>query len=346
MGLLPSTSGNTYQTVGGNLGVGQPGPLISVQPTAIGQPPAPSPITQITNQPISTISKLSNPPPPPPPGPTADQIAAAALQSKMNALIGIGTDNARSASQGVVGQGSSSIAGLGDQAASSLFTGQSDIDEARKNIGVSQINTIKQLNNTIKNGLYGTGVQLGNTGALDSSAAEQASRAYANYGNIQTNSANNTAATANQDQDVKQREQDFTKAGTKDQLDANRDAYIKTISATASSALDSLETSITYMGGDPNSVHAQDIKAQIVQNAQDQLAAVDQKYQDKLNAINPLGAEQTAQNAEASSNAGVVPSSQTPFNSTQPSALTTTNGAPTPSLIPLTLKQPNQQLGV
>lgn len=269
--------------------------------------------------------------------------------AKIAALITSGTNAAVAGGQGGTSEAAGNLSGLGNSLATTVQTGQNSIDEARKNIGLSQINSIKQLANTIHQGLQGTGVQLGNTNALDSSAADAAARAYSNYGNVQTNSINNSAATGNEDQDVNQKNLDITSTNGLASIKAARDSAIGTIQAQASQALQGLATTIAYMGGDASKINVQAIQAQIVQNAQDQLAQIDQNITNLIGGVAPASADQTATAAEAASNAGVVPSSGTSFQTTNPTGATATNsdgsqlgGAPT-SLIPLVVGKPQNQ---
>lgn len=279
--------------------------------------------------------------------------ATDANASKIADLISSGTNAAIAGGQAGVSQAAGNIQGLGDSLATTIGTGQNTIDEARKNIGVGQINSIKQLMNTIRQGLQGTGVSLGNSNALDSSAAGAAARAFSNYGNVQTNSINNSAATGNADQDVAQKNLDLTSTNGMAAIKAARDSAVGSIQAQAAQALQGLATTIAYMGGDTSKIPIQDIQAQIVQNAQDQLSTVDQNISSLIGGYTPATADQTATAAESASNAGVVPSSQTnfntvsPFGTAPPSANGTNLGGAQTSLIPLVVGKPqNQTTGV
>lgn len=260
--------------------------------------------------------------------------------AKIASLITSGTNAAIAGGQGSAAGAAGNIAGLGDSLATTVGSGQNNIDEARKQIGLSQINSIKQLANTIHEGLTGTGVQLGNSNALDSSAAGAAARAYSNYGNTQTNAINNSATTGNESQDVQQKNLDLTSTNGLAAIKSARDSAIGTIQAQASQALQGLATTIAYMGGNASQIDVKGIQDQIVQAAQDQLAQVDSNISSLLGGIHPATGDQIAQNAEAASNAGVVPSGTgLPFQQADPSqsAPATLGGADT-SLIPLALK--------
>lgn len=339
IGALPITPSLTSGTEGSP----------DVIPTT--NPAYPAASASSSSQSASTPTPTPTPPPTPPPPsdpPTdpaaaAAAAAAAATQDKINQLIVTGTNAAQAGGVGGTAAGNQQLTDLGTNANVAITGQQNAIDEARKEIGVTQINSVKQLQNTIKDGLQGTGVELGDSNALSSSAAQAAARAYANYGNVGTNTANNTAAVANEGQDVQQSDLEVIKAADKTQLDSARDAAVQSITAQAAQALDALQTQITYLGGDPNSVNVQQIKQGIVQSAQDDLAQIDSNYQNMINGSAPATSDQTAQAAEAASNAGVVPSSGTPYSTTNitqnpATASTTTSGtAPPPSLIPLTL---------
>jgi len=296
---------------------------------------APGQGTQATATPTSptpTPSSTSS-------GPSAAQQAQDALNAKISELIITGTNAAQAGGTAGTASGVENITDLGSNAYATLENQQNAINEANLQTGVTQINSIKQLMNTIHDGLQGVGVNLGDSNALSSSAAGAAARAYANYGNVGVNTANNTAAVANQAEDVQQTDLGNLIAANKTQLDAARDAAITSITAQAAQALDSLQTQITYLGGDPNSVPVQNIKNGIIQSAQDDLATVDQNYQNMLNGIIPATATQTEQAAESASNAGVLPSSETPFQTTSllSNPETAQTQTPAATLIPLTL---------
>jgi hypothetical protein len=280
---------------------------------------------------------------------SAADAAAAAKQAQINSAISYGTSNAIAAGTAGTAEAAGNLGETGENYNTQIQTGQNNIDLARTQLGTAQINSIKQLQNTIKDGLQGTGVQLGNTGALSSSAADAAARAYAQYGDVQTNVANNTAATGNEAQDVQQNNLDITSEGYQKSLDEARDAAIANIQGTAISALNNLGILVSvYLGGNPAQINAPAIQQQIIQSAQNDLAQVDSNYQNMLQGIHPATADQTAASAEAASNAGVVPASGAPYSPVPlASASSNTSGgpaaAPPPSLIPLTLGSPKDQ---
>jgi hypothetical protein len=269
---------------------------------------------------------------------------AAALATKVNSAIS-GTDaGAISAGQGAASSAGADIASTADNDLQGLSTQQNAINLAREQAGTTDITTIRQLQNTIKDGLQGTGVQLGNTGALDSSAAQAAARAYANYGNVQTNAANNTEAQANIAQNVQQTDLTGDINYDMDSLSRQKDAAVGQIQANAASAMDSLAVLVTaYLGGNYDSSNTSKIVNQIVSSAQDQLNAVDSQYQSQLQGITPESESAVATNAQSAANAGTVDSASAPYatipstaTSQAPSTLTS-SAAPNPSLIPLTL---------
>lgn len=258
----------------------------------------------------------------------------------INNAISYGTQNAIAAGQSGTAGAVGSLTETADPEVAAIQNQQANINLARTQIGTSQINTIKQLMNTIREGLQGSGVALGNSGALSSSARDAVGRAYANFGNVEKNSANNTAATANEAQDVQQEELGNTATGYTASLKAARDQAVAQIQGNAIAALNNLGTLVSvYLGGDASLINAPAIQAQIVQNAQDQLAQVDADLESKINgAIAPPTADQTATAAEAASNAGVVPAAGNSFGLTPPTtSATSSGGAPPPSLIPLTV---------
>lgn len=305
-------------------------PAIPVSPSNVSSPKATTTSTSTPN--VTTTSTPSS-------SSSSSTPNAAQIQSAIT--FGVQGVNQAAAAGTTEAAANLGATGAGDVTGPSGVTeAENNINLARTQIGTSQINTIKQLMNTIKDGLQGTGVQLGNSGALSSSAADAAARAYANYGNVQTNAANNTAATANQAQDVAQTNLNDVISTDKTQLDDAKTAAVNQIVEQAQSALTSLGTVVSvYLQGNPNLIPTQQIQNQIIQAAQDQLAQVDQNYQNLLNGVNPETQAQIAAASESASNAGVVPSSGSPYSVTPSTSTpaTTTGGAPAPSLIPLTL---------
>ena len=316
-------------------------------------PPTLSGTTTI-NQPGATGSTPNSTPPAVDPNAAANAAAATAAAAKASLIDNAITygiqginDKAASSTSQQVAQLSSLGAGDVGYGPNGLTEQQNNIDLARRQIGTSQINSIKELMNTIHQGTQGVGVQLGNTGALDSSAAMAAARAYGNYGNVQTNSINNTASTANLAQDTAQTNLGEQINTDKIQLDKSRDSAVQSIIGEAQNNLNSLKTTIAvYLQGDPSKIPAQQIQDQIIQDAQSKLAQVDSNYQNLLNGIHPADAGTTARNAEAASNAGVIPSSGSSFQvAGAPSTLTSSpGGAPSPSLIPLQVGKPQDSL--
>lgn len=351
LALNPGSSGGVV--IGGAPQAGQSdaGSLISSTPQAVDSSSvSTSPITSSPTPSTSTTTPTA-PAPPPSPGQTPAQQAAAATaaaqkQAQINAAINYGTSNAIAAGSAGTSEQAANLKSTGDQYQAAQEAGQNDINLARTQIGTTQINSIKQLQETIKNGLQGVGVQLGNSNALGSSAADAAARAYATYGNVQTNAANNTAATGNLAQDTAQNNLDITTKADLDQLNNARDAAIANIQGNAISALNNLGTLVSvYLQGDPSQINAPAIQQQIVSNAQGELSQVDQNYQSLIGGINPMSTQQIATGAEAASNAGVVPASGAPYNpvtapSTSGAISQPYGGAPAPSLIPLTLGLP------
>lgn len=309
-------------------------PTTSVATFAPGAAPAGS---TSTSQPAATSTT------------DAAAAAAAAKQAQITSAINYGTSNAIAAGQaGTTGAGAT-IGEQGDQDLTAIQQGQNAIDLARTQAGATQISSIRQLQNTIKNGLQGTGVQLGNSGALSSSAADAAARAYAQYGDVQTNAANNTAASSNIAQDTQQTNLNDLTANDTDALNKARDDAVATIQGNAIAALNNLGTLVSvYLGGDASQINAPAIQAQIVQQAQDDLNQVDTNYTGLLQGVHPLQTGDVATAAETMANAGTNPASSSPYSATPltgaSSALSggapATGGASAPSLIPLTLNSP------
>lgn len=261
------------------------------------------------------------------------------VDPRVQSVIDAGTNSALAGGDLGANSASDQYTSQGEGLYNTTQAGQNTIDEARKSIGLNQINSIKDLMNTIKQCLQGTGVQLGNSNALDSSAAGAAARAYSNYGNVETNKINNTAADANQSQDVNQTNLNLSRDTGMATLKAFRDSSIKSIQDSAVQALSSLANTVAFLGGDASKIDVEGIKQKILDNAQSQLGLVDQHISGMISGVAPQTADQTAQSAYTASNAGAVPSGPNlPFQLDN-SALTTT---PAPgsdqSLIPLALK--------
>lgn len=265
--------------------------------------------------------------------------AAAAKNAQITSAINYGTSNAIAAGQAGTSGAGASIGEQGDQDLTAVEQGQNAIDLARTQAGATQISTIRQLQNTIKNGLQGTGVQLGNSGALSSSASDAAARAYAQYGDVETNAANNGAAEANIAQDTQQNNLNDLTENDMDSLNKARDDAVSTIQGNAISALNNLGTLVSvYLGGDASQINAPAIQAQIVQQAQDDLDQVDQNYTGLLKGVHPLQTGDVATAAETMANAGTNDAANSPFSTTSaPSTLQSNpqGGANTPTLIPL-----------
>lgn len=273
-------------------------------------------------------------------GGTAYNPAAVAKAAQDAKNLGYINDQVSGAQAGEMNSGS--VAGStyntqGLNLADQLRQGQTGINQARQGIAMSQINSIKSLVDTIKQGLSGSAVTLGNSNALDSSAANAVGRIYTNYGNEQRNVINNDAAVKGQEQDVAQ-----TNLGTqKDEgirnLSTYRDTVLDQISNDTQQKLASID-GIAQLQGLSGKVDINGIKQQVIQNAQDKIAAADSYIQSLIGGITPTSADDTAKNAYALANSGVQSSGpgltyqQSDINPTQQ-----LGGAPTTQL-PLYLK--------
>lgn len=266
--------------------------------------------------------------------------AQAAQQAKIDQIRSSGQNQQIAQGDASAGNAASNYQTQAGTLYGQLQQGQNNIDEARKNIGISQISSIKDLMNTIRQGLQGTGVQLANSNALDSSASGAAARAYANYGNVQTNKVNNDAATKQSDQDVAQTNLGVQHDVGTANLKAFRDSQVSSITADAIKGLEGLKQYIAMVGGDGSSVDEEGIKQQILNDAQGKLAGVDSYIQNQVNGVHAADRGTLGDQAYTASNAGVIPSgSGLPFQLANPSTSTpaTLGGADT-SLIPLALK--------
>jgi hypothetical protein len=261
-------------------------------------------------------------------------------QAKIDALVKYGSDSQLQVGIGNGQSASTNYSGQAGQLFNQVQQGQRLIDEARKNAGVSQINSIKDLMQTIRQGINGQGVNLASTNALDSSASGAVGRAYANYGNVETNKINNSAATANSTEDVAQQNLDTQRDVGMTGLKAFRDNAISNITTEAQKNLDGLRQTIAIMGGDGSKVDVEGIKQQILDNAQQKLADVDGYIQNTVGGVKPTDRATLGDQAYTASNAGVIPSGPgLPFQLNPGAPTTPANlGGASNSLIPFALK--------
>lgn len=291
-----------------------------------GSAPAPAPSPQNTIGGTSTYN------------PAAAAKAAADAKN-----LGYINDQVSGAEAG--GMNSGSVAGStyntqGLNLVDQLRQGQTGINQSRQGIAMDQINSVKSLVDTIKQGLHGSAVSLGNSNALDSSAADAVSRIYANYGNEQRNVINNDAAVKNQSQDVAQTNLGIQKDEGVRNLSTYRDTVLDQIANDTQQKLSAID-GIAQLEGLSGKVDINGIKQQVIQNAQQKIADADTYIQNQLGGINPTSADDIAKNAYALANAGVKSSGggiayqQSDLNPTQ-----NLGGAPTTQL-PLYLKPKN-----
>jgi hypothetical protein len=185
--------------------------------------------------------------------------------------------------------------------------GQNTINAARTGIAQNQIQSVKSLVNNIRQGLQSGAVRLGNSNALDSSAAGAVARIESQYGNDQTNVINNEAANKNNEQDIAQGNLGIQEAEGKRTLDSFKSTSIEQIGRDLQNQLLNIDQ---YAGlqGMTGHVDIAGLKSRAVADAQGKLAGVDQYLQNGMSGINPLGADAVAQKAYQLNNAGVVPS--------------------------------------
>lgn len=248
-------------------------------------------------------------------GPTAAQIAAAAKAAADAKVRAYAQDQASGAQAGLMQSGSSGandFTSQGINLAGQLQTGQNAINQARLNIGVSQINSIKGLVDAIKSGLQSSRVGLGNTNAEDSSAADAISRIYSQYGNTQRNVINNDAAVKNADQDTQQSQLDLQREMGVHSLSSFKDNLINQISNQAQQQLSAID-GIAQLQGVSGAIDINAIKQAVVNNAQQKLADADAYIQSRLGAVTPTGADDIAHQAYDLSNRGVQGSGGTNF---------------------------------
>jgi hypothetical protein len=318
--------------------------------------PIPQQVPITTNMPSSSPTTLPTTTPTTPPptvqntSNTSTNTAASAaatkqaqgrayLQDQADSTVGLENTAGDAAGTGYTGQGTSLYG--------TIAQGQNAVDQARRSIGVNQIQSINSLVDQIRNGIQGTRVTLGNSNALDSSAADAAARIYSNFGNTQRNIINNSAAVSNNAQDVAQNNLGVQKDVGITNLNAWKDQALSTISSDTQSKLLSLDGMAKLYGIDsPNGspiggvVDVQGLRNQVLQHAQDQIAAADKIVQDHLNSVHQLNPDEVASQAEGLVNAGTTSSSGSqPYNigSSSNDPINVLGGATT-SQLPLYLK--------
>jgi len=269
-------------------------------PTAAPSAPAPGGTTPSNTGP--TGGKTG------PTGPTAAQTAAA-LKATQDAQF---QDYLNHTSQVVKDTGmasgsnqSSTYQGNADALINSINGSQSGINEARKGIATGQINSIRGLIDNIQQGLQGGRVSLGNTNALDSSAAQAIGRIMSQYGITQRNSINNDAAVKNDAQDVAQTNLGLTKETGLSTLHGQRQASIDTVNANTDQGLQNLESTSALRGILPT-FDAAGIKSAVADHTSNLMKTIDDYITAKLGGINALTPDEVAQKAYGLSNAGVA----------------------------------------
>lgn len=308
---------------------------------------ATAPIAQQVNKYVTAINSLPADSPAPAPTPAAPaqsaaQIAAAtqaAAQDKMRNYINdqvTGTTAGEMQSGNVAG---STYDSQGRDLAAQLTQGQTGINQARQGIAISQINSIKGLVDSIKSGLRGSAVNLGNSNALDSSAADAVGRIFSQYGNTQRNVINNDAAVKNSDQDVAQTNLGLQKDMGLRGLNVYKNTTLDQIANDTMQKLAALE-GMGQLQGINGAVDINGIKQQVVNNAQQKIADADSYIQQLIGGINPTGADDIAKNAYALSNAGAAGSGNVGFTPLALNPASALGGAPTAQL-PLYLKPKN-----
>lgn len=332
-----SLTGFTYTPapLGGNL---SPNTLIKNNPAPSVSQPAAAPKTAAAPA-NNTKAVLGVTTPPAVGGGGGIDPAVAAQNAKIQSALDTGLATITATGEGSGQTAATNFTNQGNQVFGQLAQGQNAIDLARKQIGMNQINSIRSLNDTIRQGLHGGEVSLSNSNALDSSAADAISRAYSNYGNVQTNSINNQAAVGNEAQDVQQENLGIQKTIGLSNLKAFRDGAVQDITTQTQVALDNLKQYIAIIGGDGGQVNADAIKAQILGDANAKLSAIDTFIQGQINGVQAKGASTIGKEAYSGTQAGTVPSGPgLPFQIDQPAAgAPADQGAPN-SLIPLALK--------
>jgi nitrogen regulatory protein PII len=269
-------------------------------------------------------------------------VAAAALAAAQAKVRGYINDQVAGATATDMNSGETAGSGYqtqGAQLANTINQGQTAINQKRIGIATSQINSIKGLVDNIKQGLRGSAVNLGNSNALDSSAADAVGRIFSQYGNTQRNVINNDAATQQNDQDVAQTQLGFQKDTGMQGLEQYKRDQLDKIATQAIQQL----TAIDGMGqlqGIGSTVDIQGIKNQVLQNAQQKIADADKYVQGLLGGINPIGQDDIATKAYALSNAGATGSGGIGFTPLDTNPAAPLGGAPNAQL-PLYLKPKN-----
>lgn len=225
--------------------------------------------------------------------------------------------------------------------ANTLNQVQTGINQKRVGIATSQINSIRNLVDTIKQGLQGEAVNLGNSNALDSSAANAVARIFSQYGNTQRNVINNDAAVQQNDQDTAQQQFNLQK----DTGLVGLDNYKKTILDQIANDTISKLTAIDGMGqlqGVTGAVDVQGVKDAVLKNAQDKISQADQYVQGLVGGINPIAQGDIATKAYDLANRGVAGSGGITYQPINLNPAANLGGAPTAQL-PLYMKPVTKQ---
>lgn len=218
-----------------------------------------------------------------------------------------------------------------------LRQGQTGINQARKSIGMDQINSIKSLADEIKQGLQGGAVTLANSNALDSSAANAVDRIYANYGNTQRNVINNEAAVKNDQQDTAQSNLDLQRNEGVRNLQTYRDTVLDQIGNDTTQKLAAID-GIASLQGLQGKVDVNGIKNAVIANAQQKIADADAYIQSQLKGVAPMTPDEIATQAYELANKGVQSSGSGLTYQTLPTNPTQNLGGAPNSQLPLYLK--------
>lgn len=122
-----------------------------------------------------------------------------------------------------------------------IQTGQTKINQERENAALNRMKSVNDLILQIRQGLQSGSVRLGNSNALDSSAAGAIAKAYGDYGGVQRGNIMSDEMLANRQADTEQGDLSKNKDETLRQLQTARDAALTSISTDVANKLQALD---------------------------------------------------------------------------------------------------------
>lgn len=222
-----------------------------------------------------------------------------------------------------------------DQNLATIMQSQQGINNTRTNAELNRQMSIQDLGNNIRSGLASTGVSLGNTNGLDSSAAEGAARAYNEYGAQNANDINGQANLALTQADQAQTGLEATKKQDVATLEKNKADAVTSVSNTLGLYLKQLDDTAQAEGLSP--LNYQGLITTAVNHGQTALQSVEDQYNQALTGgvYSATSNDQAQQTANTDYQQGIQPVNQSSY---------TYNNAPITSLGNATTAAPTVNL--